>query len=44
MFKMSSTEIYLWEEVVLNNPVFIESLPDIGHVGRLAVDRIIDEL
>lgn len=41
---MSSTEIYVLEEVELNNPVFIEALPGIGHVGKLAADHIIDEL
>jgi len=28
----------------LKNPIFIEGLPGIGHVGKLAIDFIIDEL
>ena len=38
------TEINVIEEVTLNNPIFIEALPGIGHVGKLAADYIIDEL
>lgn len=41
---MKSTEINILEEVNLNNPVFIEALPGIGHVGKLAADHIIEEL
>lgn len=28
----------------LDNPVFIEGLPDVGLVGKLAVDHLIEEL
>ena len=28
----------------LNKPIFIEGLPGIGNVGKLAVDFLIDEL
>ena len=28
----------------LNNPVFIEGLPGIGNVGKIAVDFLIEEL
>ena len=28
----------------LNNPIFIEGLPGIGNVGKVAIDVIIDEL
>lgn len=41
---METTEITVLEEVELNNPIFIEALPGLGHVGKLAADHIIDEL
>ncbi|MCC7553249.1 MAG: proteasome assembly chaperone family protein [Methanobacteriaceae archaeon] len=41
---MSSTEINVIEEIELDNPILIEALPGIGHVGKLAVDSMIDEL
>lgn len=41
---MRFTEIKVIEEVELNNPIFIEALPGIGHVGKLAADHMIDEL
>ncbi|MBZ9570032.1 proteasome assembly chaperone family protein [Methanobrevibacter sp. TMH8] len=41
---MKDTEINILEEIELNNPIFIEALPGIGHVGKLAADHIIDEL
>jgi uncharacterized protein (TIGR00162 family) len=41
---MKNTQINVIEEVTLNNPIFIEALPGIGHVGKLAADHMIDEL
>ena len=41
---MEITEINVLEDIELNNPVFIEGLPGLGHVGKLAADHIIDEL
>ena len=41
---MNTAEITVLEEVELNNPVFIEALPGLGHVGKLAADHMIDEL
>ena len=41
---MEITEINILEDVKLNNPIFIEALPGIGHVGKLAADHMIDEL
>lgn len=41
---MLKTKIKILEEVSLDNPVFIEALPGIGHVGKLAADHLIDEL
>ena len=41
---METTEINVLEDVELNNPIFIEALPGLGHVGKLAADHIIDEL
>lgn len=41
---MRTTQFNVLEEVSLNNPIFIEALPGIGHVGKLAIDHVIDEL
>lgn len=41
---MKKTFINILEEVELDQPIFIEALPGIGHVGKLAADHIIDEL
>ena len=41
---MRTTQFKVLEEVSLNNPIFIEALPGIGHVGKLAIDHVIDEL
>ena len=41
---MNSTEIHILEEIDLKDPIFIEALPGIGHVGKLAADHMIDEL
>jgi len=41
---MKTTQFKVLEEVELNNPIFVEGLPGVGHVGKLAVDHIIDEL
>ena len=41
---MEITEITILEDVNLDNPIFIEALPGIGHVGKLAADHMIDEL
>jgi uncharacterized protein (TIGR00162 family) len=38
------TDINIIEEVSLNKPIFIEALPGIGHVGKLAIDHLIDTL
>lgn len=32
------------EEVKLENPIFIEGLPGIGHVGKLVADHLVNEL
>ncbi|MEE1129979.1 MAG: proteasome assembly chaperone family protein [Methanobrevibacter sp.] len=40
---MIVTEITTLEEIELDNPIFIEALPGIGHVGKLAADHMIDE-
>lgn len=37
------TYISLDEVVEFNNPIFIEALPGIGHVGKLAIDFLIEE-
>ncbi|WP_414470100.1 proteasome assembly chaperone family protein [Methanobacterium sp. ACI-7] len=41
---MDKTYIKMIEEVELENPVFIEALPGIGHVGKLVAEHIIHEL
>lgn len=41
---MNAAEINVLEEIELENPIFIEALPGLGHVGKLAADHIIDEL
>ena len=41
---MKTTEITVLEEVELDNPIFIEALPGLGHVGKLSADHMIDEL
>ena len=41
---MKATEITVLEEVELDNPIFIEALPGVGHVGKLVADHMIDEL
>lgn len=37
---MKNTEINILEDIELNNPIFIEALPGIGHVGKLAASHI----
>lgn len=44
MMDMKKTMVKMLEEVDLKHPIFIEALPGIGHVGKLAADHIIDEL
>ena len=41
---MKDTQINLLKDISLDNPIFVEALPGIGHVGKLAVDHMIDEL
>ena len=41
---MKAAEITILEEVELDNPIFIEALPGVGHVGKLVADHMIDEL
>jgi uncharacterized protein (TIGR00162 family) len=44
MEKHQSTEIITKEDPDLENPIFIEGLTGIGHIGRTAVDYLIDHL
>ncbi|MDY6777739.1 MAG: proteasome assembly chaperone family protein [Candidatus Nanohaloarchaea archaeon] len=44
MVDHNSTMVLLDEEPELENPVFIEGLTGIGHIGRTAVDYLIDHL
>ncbi|MCL2156700.1 MAG: proteasome assembly chaperone family protein [Methanobrevibacter sp.] len=41
---MKNTQINVLKDITLDNPIFIEALPGIGHVGKLAADHMIDEL
>ena len=35
---------YVAKKPKLNNPIFIEGLPGIGNVGKLAVEHLIDSV
>ena len=41
---MNKTLIKTLEEVELSEPIFIEALPGIGHVGKLVAEHLIHEL
>lgn len=41
---VNAAEINILEEIELDNPILIEALPGLGHVGKLAADHMIDEL
>jgi len=41
---MNKTFIKTLEEVELSEPIFIEALPGIGHVGKLVAEHLIHEL
>lgn len=41
---MKKTFIKLLEDVKLQDPIFIEALPGIGHVGKLVAEHLIHEL
>lgn len=41
---MNKTFIKILEEVELREPIFIEALPGIGHVGKLVAEHLIHEL
>jgi uncharacterized protein (TIGR00162 family) len=41
---MKKTFIKLLSDVELNEPIFIEALPGIGHVGKLVAEHLIHEL
>jgi uncharacterized protein (TIGR00162 family) len=40
---MKETTINILKEVTLDNPIFIEALPGIGHVGKLVAEHLIHE-
>lgn len=41
---METVEIILSEEPELDAPVFVEGLPGVGNVGKLAIEHLVDEL
>ncbi|WP_049922966.1 proteasome assembly chaperone family protein [Halopiger djelfimassiliensis] len=41
---MDELEIDVIAEVELDDPVLVEGLPGVGHVGKLAVDHLLEEL
>lgn len=41
---IKNTHINILEDIKLNNPILIEALPGIGHVGKLAIDHVIEEV
>lgn len=44
MIKIIETKIIVSEQPKLNNPIFVEGLPGIGNVGRVAVGYLIHQL
>ncbi|WGI17108.1 proteasome assembly chaperone family protein [Methanonatronarchaeum sp. AMET-Sl] len=38
------THINYLNEINLNNPILIEGLPGVGHIGKLAAEHLVDEL
>ncbi len=41
---MKDVDVRFSEKPTLNNPVFIEGLPGVGNVGKLAADHLIEQL
>ncbi|HWG92486.1 MAG TPA: proteasome assembly chaperone family protein [Candidatus Thermoplasmatota archaeon] len=41
---MQDVQVIFFEEPELRNPIFIEGLPGVGNVGKLAADHLIEEL
>lgn len=41
---MQDIEVRFTEKPVLNDPIFIEGLPGVGNVGKLAAEHLIDQL
>ncbi len=41
---MKVIEIDVLKKIEVDNPIFIEALPGVGHVGKLVADHMIDEL
>jgi len=41
---MEKIQIVRIADIELNEPILIEGLPGIGHVGKLVAEHIIDEL
>jgi len=41
---MNDIEVKITEKPVLKNPIFIEGLPGVGNVGKLAAEHLIDQL
>ncbi|MDD1740145.1 MAG: PAC2 family protein [Methanothrix sp.] len=41
---MKETTVVRIKEVALNNPILVEGLPGVGHVGKLVADHMVEEL
>jgi len=41
---LQRVDVRYLKEISLNDPVFIEGLPGIGHVGKLVADHLVKEL
>jgi uncharacterized protein (TIGR02145 family) len=42
--KMKETLVYRIKEVTLKDPILVEGLPGVGHVGKLVADHMVEEL
>ena len=41
---MKETFVHRIKEVTLKDPILVEGLPGVGHVGKLVADHIVEEL
>ena len=41
---MKETLVSRIKEVTLKDPIFVEGLPGVGHVGKLVADHMVEEL
>jgi len=41
---MKETLVHRVREMTLENPIMVEGLPGVGHVGKLVADHLVEEL